>query len=102
KKKIANDPFAGMDAFVDYQKEIERLKALVPKVETKKRPNGRPKSTGADTNPTSVISEEERIRFLEFVRSWTGGWKRWEGNGVTDLTDAGSLWARQTPWTCTV
>ncbi|ORZ21247.1 hypothetical protein BCR42DRAFT_434159 [Absidia repens] len=33
----AADPFAGMKTCINYQQEIERLKTLVPKVESKKR-----------------------------------------------------------------
>lgn len=28
----------------------------------------------------SVITEEEKTRFLQFMRNWTGGWKQWERN----------------------
>ncbi|KAI8141618.1 hypothetical protein BJV82DRAFT_618449, partial [Fennellomyces sp. T-0311] len=139
-----DDPFAGMTSGVNYEQEIERLKALVPKVDSKKR---RPRSAGGErkakpvlarrtspptrpstettpssspyydtssrvTSPSlstprslspaqsdytsmtippvpeedeeepqqSVITEEEKTRFLEFMRSWTGGWKEWERN----------------------
>ncbi|KAG0165337.1 hypothetical protein DFQ28_009410 [Apophysomyces sp. BC1034] len=181
KKKVfspldGEDPFAGMNSCIDYEAEIERLKALVPKVEAKKRPSPRPRSTGdatikpprsnmeiptrtslppsksttppkpvpvqrlptspprsrptsaldmADkpsrtdniqtspptTRPTSpvesntdVVSDEDKIRFLEFVRSWTGGWRGWETNrdSVESIKEAGSLWAEQTPWDSTV
>lgn len=50
-----DDPFAGMNTLIDYQQEIERLKALVPKVE-KKRTSARPKSTGADLKGTQRSS----------------------------------------------
>ncbi|KAI7856616.1 hypothetical protein BDC45DRAFT_533582 [Circinella umbellata] len=228
-----DDPFAGMNNLVDYQQEIERLKALVPKVENKKRtsPTARPKSTGSDLKQqqqqqrllwndlrsaassvaasrsadssvksirvssvsptvqpmvtdmllssvssssasscelssnassvasdddikstpcssqsvtdesqssedkeelhnhnhhqqhhhhhiqsqqihhqhnhhhmesvsTSVISEEEKTRFLEFMRSWTGGWQGWDKNDyhIDGIRKEGSLWTNQSPW----
>ncbi|KAF7721544.1 hypothetical protein EC973_004501 [Apophysomyces ossiformis] len=211
--KPEDDPFAGMNQFVDYQQEIERLKALVPKVEAKRRTLARPKSTGSEpssslrlgrgswndsgprpsgksistksvppsvrrgpaspvsrtrpmssldlasatkvksldgvispssTSPTSsgritpilsptienstthkhnqvgsqtpevedeasspnvvpAITEEEKTRFLEFVRSWTGGLKGWESQGeIESMKKAGSLWAEESPWDSTV
>ncbi|KAG0168493.1 hypothetical protein DFQ28_005639 [Apophysomyces sp. BC1034] len=211
--KPDDDPFAGMNQFVDYQQEIERLKALVPKVEAKRRTLSRPKSTGSEpssslrlgrgswndsgprpagksistksvppsvrrgptspvsrtrpmssldlasatktkdldgsispssTSPTSsgritpilsptidtpttfghdqvesqtleekdeastkevgpAITEEEKTRFLEFVRSWTGGLKGWESQGgIENMKKAGSLWAEESPWDSTI
>ncbi|KAI9490900.1 hypothetical protein BDB00DRAFT_874901 [Zychaea mexicana] len=205
-----DDPFAGMNTLVDYQQEIERLKALVPKVENKKRASTgstpRPKSTGSDlkqrllwndlrsaaaaaaaaaagrsgssvkshVSPTtrpmvadmllssmsssnsssvasdddtksdhssqfvtdesqpsddkvddddddddepmesvstsssssstssakSVITEEEKARFLEFMRSWTGGWQGWDKNSINNAAGIirrdGSLWTGET------
>ncbi|KAF7727127.1 hypothetical protein EC973_007988 [Apophysomyces ossiformis] len=186
KKKVLSpleddDPFAGMNSCVDYEAEIERLKALVPKVEAKKRSSPRPRSTGdtikpprssveiparaslppsksttlptksapirrlptspprsrptsaldmADkstraeitqtspptTRPTSpvesnnsnnnndVVSDEDKIRFLEFVRSWTGGWRGWETNrdSLDHIKEAGSLWTEQSPWNTSI
>ena len=234
-----DDPFAGMNNLVDYQQEIERLKALVPKVENKKRTSttGRPKSTSSDlkqqqqqhqqrllwndlrsaassvaasrsaassikssrvssVSPTvrpmvadmllssvssssasscalssnassvasdddikstpcssqsvtdesqssedkeelhhhqqqqqqqhhhhhhhiqsqqmhpqhhhnhmesvssPVITEEEKARFLEFMRSWTGGWQGWDKNDhlIDGIRKEGSLWTGQSPW----
>ncbi|KAI9320520.1 hypothetical protein BX666DRAFT_1908817 [Dichotomocladium elegans] len=195
------DPFAGMNTRVDYQQEIERLKALVPKVEKKvkaaavaaARPNkstafdfnkqpqrlwpdaaarevstkvrsssrlstdgeldpvnsaidnavtssdGSPSSTTEPTlltgtsapavdmstsstdeeaeeeeenPPGHVITEEEKLRFLEFVRSWTGCWQGWDrtstaataiANGNNNsmsfpVTKDSSLWAGRSPW----
>ncbi|KAI9489217.1 hypothetical protein BDB00DRAFT_844377 [Zychaea mexicana] len=62
---------------------------------------------------SSVITEEEKTRFLQFMRSWTGGWKGWERNdeedeedqvdghysGMESVRSGGSLWAEQLPWT---
>ncbi|KAI9275836.1 hypothetical protein BDA99DRAFT_555596 [Phascolomyces articulosus] len=233
-----DDPFAGMNTLVDYQQEIERLKALVPKVENKKRTSTpihssttttttptstttstRPKSTGADLKQqqqqrllwndlrsaassvaanrsaassvkssgrvssvspttrsmvvtgdmslsfvssssasssvssnassvasddddlkfhpsssqsvtdesqpsedkeedeqqqqqqqqhsihmesvsTSVITEEEKARFLEFMRSWTGGWQGWDNRAMEGMRKEGSsFWTgRSSPW----
>ncbi|KAI9008795.1 hypothetical protein CLU79DRAFT_840166 [Phycomyces nitens] len=156
KKKVSsvdapvNDPFAGMNACVDYEAEIERLKTLVPKVDTKRRTSPRPKSVSQDTrtsrnnwmsNPRAVekysdkfsdgasdsssdrssdkataptppkdkvdsspercfpvISEEEKIRFLEFVRNRTSGWNGWESSYQTEIHKTDSLWEEQTPW----
>ncbi|KAI7862017.1 hypothetical protein BDF14DRAFT_1861112 [Spinellus fusiger] len=176
KPVILRDPFAGMKSCVDYEAEIERLKALVPKAESRKRIFPRPKSTGSKTEtklphnsawhptdyelrpcaePTNsvpnttqlrrhatspsrpkpsvldtlqtpctlhtplcpessepeapieahsichsgpVISEEERARFIEFVRTWTGGWRGWESGRGGDIRKSSSLWAEQTPW----
>lgn len=215
------DPFAGMNSLVDYQAEIERLKALVPKVEkrrsaaaarpkstgtdlkaassqrsswnnppsrsTQQRPSSvmsaksSPRRTGAASSPTlsdtqlvsstaelpsaahadmisasrstssvsseqissadvsqvssvtsedekleaagfspkvaaashanttatksdestkSVITEEEKARFLEFMRSWTGGWQGWDRNesSAESVKKTGSLWANASPW----
>lgn len=207
-----DDPFAGMNSSINYQQEIERLKALVPKGDPKKRTPSRPRSTAFESvssnnkpvahtksksqtfpsssssssttpnagnnrrTPTSplsrssrpqsafyistdsrastpsssnffndaaaatkmaspmatprslsparsdqtsmgihtvpeededakikqeVISEEEKNRFLEFMRSWTGGLREW--SHVDAAVDTGSnsgssLWTQQTPW----
>ncbi|KAI7867188.1 hypothetical protein BDF14DRAFT_1882053 [Spinellus fusiger] len=185
KKSNANksDPFTGMKQCVDYQQEIERLKTLVPKVDTKKRAqrpftattwnetNLRPinksmsskkslvspstrerpmSSLGLSFNPKDIesepcrvrsvtaphspvsskhstptisptpshsdisddslkatpeaglqttndnpITEEEKTRFIEFVRSWTGGWK---GREDESMKKTSSLWADPSPW----
>ncbi|KAI9247447.1 hypothetical protein BDA99DRAFT_525936 [Phascolomyces articulosus] len=208
------DPFAGMTTGVNYQQEIERLKSIVPKVDSKKS-NRRPRSIGSttttpivpmgkmkpiilpstttlgrrtsppvistssrlsttstETTPSSspyydgnsrvtspslstprslspmpsdytsmtippvpeedeqqciyikeelqedeqqqhsVITEEEKTRFLQFMRHWTGGWKGWEHtnnihqsnddghfSGMESVRNGGSLWAEQLPWT---
>ncbi|KAI9318792.1 hypothetical protein BX666DRAFT_1542330 [Dichotomocladium elegans] len=137
------DPFAGMNSAVNYQQEIERLKALVPKVDpngkSKQRISSRSKGTATTTskrssprtstasmgeamdhlpstvspmatprsmspNEEDVITEEEKIRFLEFMKNWTGSWKAWDGSHPYDTTalesirDDRSLWARQMPW----
>ncbi|KAI8370372.1 uncharacterized protein BYT42DRAFT_86084 [Radiomyces spectabilis] len=197
----STDPFAGMNSCVNYQQEIERLKALVPKVEGKKRSGTRNRPTGSDQPPSNsvklprsatpsgtnvkpvstvpavttppppptssssstglptsqsttappssttfttphqrpstsgvtsprtssrsmspttssghstpdensapnngttepVITEEEKLRFLEFVRNWTGGWNGWDSNlrSFDSVRKGGSLWAEQTPW----
>lgn len=169
-----DDPFAGMNSSINYQQEIERLKALVPKVDggavgviggmpgstnvvagSRKRTSPRPKSydqkttnirrsppttttrpmsatptprsivpapppssssTTAITSPVPtprsitppkddpmVITEEEKLRFLQFMRNWTGSWKAWDDNITThyggNMDDGYSLWARQMPWT---
>ncbi|KAI8148835.1 hypothetical protein BJV82DRAFT_589818 [Fennellomyces sp. T-0311] len=159
KKKVISptkedDPFAGMNTLVDYQQEIERLKALVPKVEKKRssirKSNGglwndlrsgqksrvvspttsQPMLSGSSvsssntssvasdddtkSDPSSrsvtdesqpseekeqVITEEEKARFLEFMRSWTGGWQGWGRNdGNEGVRKDGSLWAGRSPW----
>lgn len=111
----SNDPFAGMKSCVDYEQEIERLKQLVPKVTTNKgnnkhQPQGISRSTSPDTThssdsdnslpePQSVISKEERARFLAFVRSWTGDLKGGYGHHEDELMNNNSLWAEQLPWT---
>jgi hypothetical protein len=48
----------------------------------------------------SNITEEEKARFLEFVRCWTGGSKRWENNcGVNDeQTCSRSKFGRTSKW----
>ncbi|RUS23782.1 hypothetical protein BC938DRAFT_474632, partial [Jimgerdemannia flammicorona] len=48
-----DDPFAGMDSVVDYELEIERLKQLVPKVESGKK---RAASKTRAANATSVAN----------------------------------------------
>lgn len=111
----SNDPFAGMKSCVDYEQEIERLKQLVPKVTTNKSNNKHQhqvisRSTSPDTThssdsdnslpePQSVISKEERARFLAFVRSWTGDLKGGYGHQEDELMNNNSLWAEQLPWT---
>lgn len=108
-----NDPFAGMKSCVDYEQEIERLKQLVPKVTPITKSNklqGISRSTSPDTThssdsdislpePQSVISKEERARFLAFVRSWTGDLKGGYGHHEDELMNNNSLWADQSPWT---
>lgn len=54
-----DDPFAGMNSSINYQQEIERLKALVPKVDPKKRPSGRPRSTGIDSSLASGVARQQ-------------------------------------------
>lgn len=106
--KLEHDPFAGMKSCVDYQQEIERIKQIVPKVVTQKPTHYPPhysRSTSPDTThssdsesslPESVITEQEKARFLAFVRSWTGDWK---GNHFDDqFMDNSSLWAEPSPW----
>lgn len=206
-----DDPFAGMNSSINYQQEIERLKALVPKGDPKKRTPSRPRSTafesassnkslahtksksqtfssasssssssapnaGSRRTPASplsrsrpqsafcisadsrastpssstffgdaagkvvspmatprslsparsdhtsmaihtvpeededskvkeqisqsVISEEEKNRFLEFMRSWTGGLREWSHVDAavdTASSSGSSLWTQQTP-----
>jgi hypothetical protein len=46
---------------------------------------------------TSVITEEEKARFLAFVRSWTGDWKGGWNSSPVEL-NSGSLWTEQSPW----
>ncbi|KAF1797075.1 hypothetical protein FB192DRAFT_1029978 [Mucor lusitanicus] len=44
-----------------------------------------------------IVTEEEKLRFLAFVRSWTGDWRK--GAMMDDLTSSStSLWADQSPW----
>ncbi|KAL7316316.1 hypothetical protein PS15m_005424 [Mucor circinelloides] len=43
-----------------------------------------------------IVTEEEKLRFLAFVRSWTGDWRK--GAMMDDLTSSNSLWADQSPW----
>ncbi|KAI8881682.1 hypothetical protein K501DRAFT_286244 [Backusella circina FSU 941] len=47
---------------------------------------------------TSVITEEEKARFLAFVRSWTGDWKGGWNSASTVELNSGSLWTEQSPW----
>ncbi|CEP16616.1 hypothetical protein [Parasitella parasitica] len=65
------------------------------------------RSTSPDTTHSSdsdvssllsdqFVTEEEKLRFLAFVRSWTGDWRK--GTMVEDLTSSNSLWADQSPW----
>lgn len=117
-----NDPFAGMKSSVDYEQEIERLKQIVPKAprQIKQQHNRHQdvlllsRSNSPDTThssdsdsslpePQSVISKEERARFIAFVRSWTGDWKGGYSHNDDDdelmNNDNYSLWAEQSPWT---
>ncbi|KAI9017908.1 hypothetical protein CLU79DRAFT_307068 [Phycomyces nitens] len=55
-------------------------------------------SAPLQTEPKNPITEEEKARFLEFVRSWTGGWKGGWGEDESMKKTAGSLWAEQSPW----
>ncbi|KAI7894547.1 uncharacterized protein EV154DRAFT_402866, partial [Mucor mucedo] len=91
------DPFAGMKACVNYQQEIERLKQLV-----KTPPSPPPPITTASEAPTPddttttagpVVTEQEKIRFLAFVCSWTTG-----GPTSQFLETTNSLWAIPSPW----
>ncbi|KAI8997496.1 hypothetical protein BDB01DRAFT_699609, partial [Pilobolus umbonatus] len=111
KKQHEENPFAGMKSCVDYEQEIERLKQIVPKVDTKRHIISR--STSPDTahssdmesvSDHSYITEEEKARFLAFVRNWTGDWKGGWGNhgSVDDLDNNDSLWADQSPWNSSV
>ncbi|KAG2186845.1 hypothetical protein INT44_003071 [Umbelopsis vinacea] len=71
------DPFAGMNAVVDYQQEIERLKVALARSDTKlKRP---PPSQNEATSPANepFVSAAEQERFIAFMRMWTGGSQRW-------------------------
>ncbi|KAI9317759.1 hypothetical protein BX666DRAFT_1668689 [Dichotomocladium elegans] len=203
KRKVAGstfptgeDPFAGMNSRINYQQEIERLKALVPKVDakrrslpTKQRPQSPPQqqqqlgmeaglthseqrhstsssssssssssngswygddsnnnnaetrapsppvappslassaqsssfsdsqtssvlsddesesasSTGSTNKASATITEEEKARFMAFVRKWAGGcgWQAWGktcSNDVIAFDDDSSLWAKSSPW----
>jgi hypothetical protein len=71
------DPFAGMNAVVDYQQEIERLKVALARSDTKlKQP---PPSKNEAPSPSSepFVSAAEQERFIAFMRMWTGGSQRW-------------------------
>ncbi|KAI8093482.1 uncharacterized protein BX664DRAFT_329805 [Halteromyces radiatus] len=173
--KTSDDPFAGMKTCINYQQEIERLKALVPKVDVKKRSSQRPTSittisprliptssvnissssshtsssssasscvslssaSSATNSPPpinntlsnssslsdhdtywqssplekdsniidrttsslhkpsldkqSVITDEEKARFLEFMRNWTGGLNGWNDH----VTEKNALWRQR-------
>jgi hypothetical protein len=47
-----------------------------------------------------TVTEQEKARFLAFVRSWTGDYKGTYHNQHYDIVDnnSNSLWAQQTPW----
>ncbi|KAI8584753.1 hypothetical protein K450DRAFT_217849 [Umbelopsis ramanniana AG] len=73
----AEDPFAGMNAVVDYQQEIERLKVALARSDPKlKRP---PPTENEAPSPASepFVSAAEQERFIAFMRMWTGGSQRW-------------------------
>ncbi|KAI9470533.1 MAG: hypothetical protein EXX96DRAFT_584694 [Benjaminiella poitrasii] len=63
-------------------------------------------STSAAT-ATAVVTEEEQLRFLAFVRNWTGDWQQKNNNnsssindhfGLLNTTDH-SFWVDPSPWT---
>ncbi|KAG2235616.1 hypothetical protein INT48_002390 [Thamnidium elegans] len=106
--KVDNDPFAGMKSCVNYELEIERLKQIVPKVMIQKlspytqthysRSSSPDTAHSSDSDnsslPESAITEQEKARFLTFVRNWTGDWKA----GHNQFMDSSSLWAEPSPW----
>ncbi|KAI7881029.1 hypothetical protein K492DRAFT_207098 [Lichtheimia hyalospora FSU 10163] len=67
--------------------------------------------------PTESITEEEKARFLAFMRKWTGGcgWQAWDHTTpsttpctttttttttTTIITEPTSLWTESAPWEC--
>lgn len=57
---------------------------------------------------TESITEEEKARFLAFMRKWTGGcgWQAWGNKPTTTttiepiITEPTSLWTESAPWEC--
>jgi hypothetical protein len=120
------DPFAGMNTSIDYEQEIERLKQLVPKHQQPKkstkgqhyiptttnihsphtiyhhhtisRSNSPDTSSDSDTSSLSdqFVTEQEKLRFLAFVRNWTGDAQK---SSLEEFySSSNSLWADQSPW----
>ncbi|GAA5801229.1 hypothetical protein HPULCUR_006673 [Helicostylum pulchrum] len=107
--KVENDPFAGMKSCVNYELEIERLKQLVPKVTVQKYNAQYSRSSSPDTahssdsdtsslHESSVITEQEKARFLTFVRNWTGDWRKAASDDELMDSSGSSLWAEPLPW----
>jgi hypothetical protein len=70
------DPFAGMNAVVDYQQEIERLKVALARSDPKlKRSVTKNEVPSPAAEP--FVSAAEQERFIAFMRMWTGGSQRW-------------------------
>ncbi|KAH8553501.1 hypothetical protein BGW37DRAFT_262464 [Umbelopsis sp. PMI_123] len=70
------DPFAGMNAVVDYQQEIERLKVALARSDPKlKRTTSKHEPSSPASEP--FVSAAEQERFIAFMRMWTGGSQRW-------------------------
>lgn len=113
------DPFAGMNTSINYQQEIERLKQLVPKAITDPKNNKKShhhshyhntisRSNSPDTTHSSsdsdtcslsdqYVTEQEKLRFLTFVRNWTG--EKSTTNNIQEFySSSDSLWADQSPW----
>ncbi|KAG2215138.1 hypothetical protein INT46_006524 [Mucor plumbeus] len=73
-----------------------------PTTSTISRSNSPDTTHSSDSDVSSLLSdqivtEEEKLRFLAFVRSWTGDWRK--GAMMDDLTSSSnSLWADQSPW----
>ncbi|KAI8646742.1 hypothetical protein BD408DRAFT_409661 [Parasitella parasitica] len=71
-----------------------------PTTSTISRSNSPDTTHSSDSDVSSLsdqfVTEEEKLRFLAFVRSWTGDWRK--GAIVDDLTSSNSLWADQSPW----
>ncbi|KAI7904221.1 uncharacterized protein BX663DRAFT_504351 [Cokeromyces recurvatus] len=106
-----------MKSCVNYELEIERLKQLVPAIDNRKRKStysNLPDNTDSDSTTSSsssssscsssssnnAVTEEEKLRFLAFVRSWTGDWQQKPTeNDLINLNNDYSLWADPLPWT---
>ncbi|GAA5809004.1 hypothetical protein MFLAVUS_002405 [Mucor flavus] len=111
--KVENDPFAGMKSCVNYELEIERLKQIVPKVMIPKptlytqphysRSSSPDTAHSSDSDNSSFlhesgITEQEKARFLTFVRNWTGDWKAGHFDDQCIMENSSSLWAEPFPW----
>lgn len=113
--KVENDPFAGMKSCVNYELEIERLKQIVPKVMIQKpttlytqahysrssSPDTAHSSDSDNSNflhESGSITEQEKTRFLTFVRNWTGDCKAGHFDDQCMMENSSSLWAEPFPW----
>lgn len=70
------------------------------------RSNSPDTTHSSDSDNSSLLSdqtvtEEEKLRFLAFVRSWTGDWRKGPTT-LEDLSLPSSLWADQSPWNYSV
>jgi hypothetical protein len=70
------------------------------------RSNSPDTTHSSDSDSSSLLSdqtvtEEEKLRFLAFVRSWTGDWRKGPTT-LEDLSMPSSLWADQSPWNYSV
>jgi hypothetical protein len=70
------------------------------------RSNSPDTTHSSDSDNSSLLSdqtvtEEEKLRFLAFVRSWAGDWRKGPTT-LEDLSLPSSLWADQSPWNYSV